>query len=304
MLTHVPDRLTEGYGPNAPALRGACRARRDAGRLRRLRHRRRGRRSPRWPGRRRWSCSTTTRRRDRRRRWSRPSTRTGSIAARACTHLCAAAVAFLAAVATLRALRRSGFFQTRPEPDLLGLLDLVALATVCDVMPLTGLNRALVGAGVARDGAARAARASPRCSRSRPRARAADAVTCGFGLGPRINAAGRISEADLGLRLLLCEDPVEARALAEKLDQVNRLRQQVEAAMLDAGDAGRGGAGGGRARRARWSAGAEWHPGRGRHRRRPHQGAVQPPGLRRRHRRGADEGLGALGARRSISARR
>ena len=63
-------------------------------------------------------------------------------------HLCAAAVAFLTSVATLRALRRTGFFRARPEPDLLGLLDLVALATVCDVMPLTGLNRALVAQGL------------------------------------------------------------------------------------------------------------------------------------------------------------
>ena len=62
--------------------------------------------------------------------------------------LCAAGVAFLAAVATARALRRSGFFAGRAEPDLMGLLDLVALATVCDVMPLTGVNRALVSQGL------------------------------------------------------------------------------------------------------------------------------------------------------------
>ena len=149
------------------------------------------------------------------------------------TFLCAAAVAFLAAVATVRALRRQGFFNARKEPDLIGLLDLVALATVCDVMPLTGVNRALVCQGLkvmarrARPGVA--ALLDVAQSRDRP-----TAGTCGFALGPRINAAGRIAEADLGLRLLLCEDPVEAVSLAAMLDAVNRQRQEVEAAMLDA----------------------------------------------------------------------
>ena len=72
--------------------------------------------------------------------------------------LCAAGVAFLTAVATLRALRRPGFFARAPEPDLLGLLDLVALATVCDVMPLTGRQPRAGLPGAEGDGAARAAR--------------------------------------------------------------------------------------------------------------------------------------------------
>ena len=147
--------------------------------------------------------------------------------------VCAAAVAFLAAVATLRVLRRAGWFAGRVEPDLLDLLDLVALATVCDVMPLTGLNRALVVQGLR----VMARRARPGIRALLDAAAARDvptAFTCGFALGPRINAAGRISTSDLGLRLLLCEDPVEARALAETLDSTNRSRQQVEAAMLDA----------------------------------------------------------------------
>ncbi|HXT80784.1 MAG TPA: single-stranded-DNA-specific exonuclease RecJ [Acetobacteraceae bacterium] len=147
--------------------------------------------------------------------------------------LCAAGVAFMTAVATVRALRRRGFFAQRAEPDLLALLDLVALATVCDVMPLTGVNRALVGQGLKimarrdRPGIA----ALLRVTQARERL---TAFTCGFALGPRINAAGRISEADLGLRLLLSEDPTEALALAERLDCVNRQRQEVEAGMLDA----------------------------------------------------------------------
>ncbi len=147
------------------------------------------------------------------------------------THLCAAGVAFLAAVATLRALRRGGFFANRAEPDLLGLLDLVALATVCDVMSLTGLNRALVTQGLRVMGR----RARPGLAALMDVAQTRDgptAMTCGFGLGPRINAGGRIGEADLGLRLLLCEDPLDAKLLAERLDAVNRQRQTVEAGVL------------------------------------------------------------------------
>jgi single-stranded-DNA-specific exonuclease len=146
--------------------------------------------------------------------------------------LCAAAVAFLAAVATVRVLRRQGFFNARTEPDLIGLLDLVALATVCDVMPLTGVNRALVCQGLK----VMARRARPGVAALLDVAQVRDRLstgTCGFALGPRINAAGRIAEADLGLRLLLCEDPVEAASLAAMLDAVNRQRQEVEAVMLD-----------------------------------------------------------------------
>ncbi|RAI58912.1 single-stranded-DNA-specific exonuclease RecJ [Roseicella frigidaeris] len=148
-------------------------------------------------------------------------------------HLCAAAVAFLACVALHRALRREGLFQRRPEPPLLDLLDLVALATVCDVMPLTGVNRALVAQGLKvmakRRHAGVAALLEIGQVRDLP-----SAHSLGFVLGPRINAAGRIDEPDLGLRLLLCDDPVEARAMAERLDAVNRRRQEVEAEVLGA----------------------------------------------------------------------
>ncbi|CAH2599652.1 Single-stranded-DNA-specific exonuclease RecJ [Rhodovastum atsumiense] len=173
--------------------------------------------------------------------------------------LCAAAIAFLTAVGTVRELRRGGFFAQRPEPDLLSLLDIVALATVCDVMPLTGLNRALVTQGLK----VMARRARPGIAALLEVAQVKDrpsAATLGFALGPRINAAGRISESDLGLRLLLCEDPVEARTLAATLDAVNRQRQVVEASMLDAAMA---------AAEAQIAAGhatllvsgQEWHPG-------------------------------------------
>ena len=152
-------------------------------------------------------------------------------------HLCAAGVAFLTAVATLRVLRAAGAFAARAEPDLMGLLDLVALATICDVMPLTGLNRALVTQGLRVMGR----RARPGLAALLDVAQAGaqasvvpTAMTCGFGLGPRINAGGRIGEADLGLRLLLCEDPLDARLLAERLDAVNRQRRTVEAGVLEA----------------------------------------------------------------------
>lgn len=148
-------------------------------------------------------------------------------------HLCAAGVAFLAGVATLRELRRRGHFANRPEPRMLDLLDLVALATVCDVMPLTGLNRALVTQGLkvmARRGRAGiSALLDVALAKDSP-----SAHTLGYLLGPRINASGRIDEADMGLRLLLEDDPIEARAMAEKLDSVNKRRQEVEADVLTA----------------------------------------------------------------------
>nr|WP_294513080.1 single-stranded-DNA-specific exonuclease RecJ [uncultured Rhodopila sp.] len=173
--------------------------------------------------------------------------------------LCAAGVAFLTTIATVRALRRLGFFSTRPEPDLIGLLDLVALATVCDVMPLTGVNRAFVCQGLK----VMARRARPGIAALLDVTQARDklnAATCGFALGPRINAGGRISEADLGLRLLLCEDRVEALALAEKLEAVNRQRQDVEASIMDAAmHAAELQVGAGRA--AVLVSGEGWHPG-------------------------------------------
>jgi single-stranded-DNA-specific exonuclease len=173
--------------------------------------------------------------------------------------LCAAAVAFLAAVATLRALRRAGWFATRPEPDLRDLLDLVALATVCDVMPLAGVNRALVGQGLKIMGR----RARPGLAALLEVAAAKDiptAMTLGWTLGPRINAGGRIDEAGLGLRLLLCDDPVEAASLAARLDAVNRQRQDLEASMMEAAhDAAHAQAEAGRA--VLMVHGMDWHPG-------------------------------------------
>jgi single-stranded-DNA-specific exonuclease len=174
-------------------------------------------------------------------------------------NLCAAGVSFLTAIATVRALRRLGFFANRAEPNLLGLLDLVALATVCDVMPLTGVNRAFVcqGLKVMARGWRPGIAALLDVTQARQKL---SASTCGFALGPRINAGGRVSEADLGLRLLLSEDRVEALALAEKLEAVNRMRQDVEAGIMEAAmfAAGTQVAAG---RAALLVTGEGWHPG-------------------------------------------
>jgi len=143
-------------------------------------------------------------------------------------HICAAAVTFLGAVALIRTLRKRGFFAARAEPDLRDYLDLVALATVCDVMPLTGLNRAFVTQGLKVMGK----RSRPGVAALMEVAKIADAPSvmhCGFSLGPRINASGRIAEADMGLRLLLAEDGELAATLAQTLDVVNKQRQAVEA---------------------------------------------------------------------------
>lgn len=172
--------------------------------------------------------------------------------------LAAAGVTFLLLVAANRALRARGAFRGRSEPDLLGALDLVALATVADVAPLTGLNRALVrqGLGVlarrARPGLAALCDVSGLSAP--PTAR-----DLGFALGPRINAGGRIGEASLGARLLAAEDGPTAEALAGKLDALNRERREIEAAVLAAAEArieARG-----PARALVWAAGEGWHPG-------------------------------------------
>lgn len=231
VLTYIPDRRAEGYGPNAPALAGLIAQ--GAGLILCV------------------DCGTAA------------AAVFSDVAGRAdiivldhhkadgpppnifatvnpnrqddisgLSGLCATGVAFLAAVALVRHLRGRGRFDGRAEPDLMRALDLVALATVCDVMPLTGLNRAFVAQGLRvmarRERIGLAALLDVAESREAP-----SAFTCGFVLGPRINAGGRISKADLGLRLLLSTDAREAQGLASLLDQVNRERQGVEQSALD-----------------------------------------------------------------------
>ena len=147
--------------------------------------------------------------------------------------LAAVGVAFMLAIATNRALRAAGWYgAARPAPDLLDWLDVVALGTVCDVVPLTGLNRALVTQGLkimARRANAGLAALADVARLDEPPA----TYHAGFVLGPRVNAGGRVGEADLGVRLLTTEDPVEAAALAKRLDAHNRERQALEARALD-----------------------------------------------------------------------
>lgn len=147
-------------------------------------------------------------------------------------HLCTAGLAFLLAVALVRTLRRRGHFATRPEPSLPALLDLVALGTVADVMPLAGLNRVFVALGLRR----LAARANVGLAALLEVAGlvAPTARDLGFHLGPRVNAGGRVGTADLGVRLLTTEDPAEARRLAAELDTLNRERRAIEAAVTEA----------------------------------------------------------------------
>ncbi|MCT2400862.1 single-stranded-DNA-specific exonuclease RecJ [Novosphingobium mangrovi (ex Huang et al. 2023)] len=151
-------------------------------------------------------------------------------------HLAAVGVAFLLAVATVRTLRRRGYFETRAEPDLFALLDLVALGTVADVAALHGLNRALVAQGLKvmarRDNIGMAALIDA--------SRLNRAPTCsdlGFALGPRINAGGRVGESTLGVRLLTTTDPEEAREIASQLSRLNDERRAIEQAVQEAAEA-------------------------------------------------------------------
>ena len=142
-------------------------------------------------------------------------------------HLAAAGVCFLALVALNRALRESGFWTGRKAPDLLAALDLVALATVADVVPLTGLNRAFVVKGLQvmrqrrRPGLAALFDVAGADRAPRP-------YHLGFLIGPRINAGGRIGDAGLGARLLKTSDDLEARDIAAELDRLNRARREIE----------------------------------------------------------------------------
>ncbi|WP_238367313.1 single-stranded-DNA-specific exonuclease RecJ [Mesobacterium pallidum] len=169
-------------------------------------------------------------------------------------HLCAAGVVFLALVECGRQMRAAG----QRGPDLMGLLDLVALATVADVAPLIGVNRALVRQGLrvmaGRDRPGLVALADVARMDSTP-----STYHLGFLMGPRVNAGGRIGKADLGARLLATADPVEARAMADRLDELNTERREIEAqvrtaALAQAEERGLDGP-------LVWAAGEGWHPG-------------------------------------------
>ena len=169
-------------------------------------------------------------------------------------HLCAAAVVFLMLVEANRQLRNTGV----TGPDLMAMLDLVALATIADVAPLIGVNRAFVRQGL--KVMARRERVGLRALADIARMdQAPTSYALGFLLGPRVNAGGRIGQADLGARLLATDDPHEAAALAERLDLLNTERRDIEAgvraaAMAQAEARGLDGP-------LVWAAGEGWHPG-------------------------------------------
>jgi single-stranded-DNA-specific exonuclease len=154
------------------------------------------------------------------------------------TQVCATGVTFVFLVAVHRHLREAGWFAAQgiAEPDLLALLDLVALATITDVVPLTGINRAFVRQGLKildsleRPGLAALARVSSIVPPFTP-------YHLGFMFGPRINAGGRVGRSDLGAQLLATDDVAEAERLAGELNRHNRERQAIEAAILETAEA-------------------------------------------------------------------
>ncbi|MEM6973579.1 MAG: single-stranded-DNA-specific exonuclease RecJ [Pseudomonadota bacterium] len=173
-------------------------------------------------------------------------------------YLCAAGVVFLLLVAANRLLRAEG----RAVPDLIGALDLTAVATVADVAPLTGLNRAFVRQGLAvmarRGRPGLAALADVAGLRSAPRS-----TDLGFVLGPRLNAGGRVGDAAAAVRLLMSRTPEEAAHLAGELEAMNIARRQIEAevtaaaiAQVEARLSGSGGS-----QHLVWAVGEGWHPG-------------------------------------------
>ena len=178
--------------------------------------------------------------------------------------LSAGGVVFLTLIAVNRALRNAGYFEKQKEPNLLQWLDLVALSLVCDVMPLRGLTRTFVRQGLARIGEwgqgggnlgirllaeAGGAKNPPQASHF------------GFTVGPRINAAGRIGHAQLAFDLLTTDDAVKAAALVERLGELNGLRQGVEKAVLEDATTQARQKGGREAATPLVVWGEGWHPG-------------------------------------------
>lgn len=172
-------------------------------------------------------------------------------------HLAAVGVAFLLGAALIRVLRGRGWFAARAEPELIDLLDIVALGTVADVAQLKGLNRAFVAQGLKIMAKRRNIGLAALIDASRL-TRAPLCHDLGFALGPRINAGGRVGQADLGVRLLTTQDPAEAARIAAQLDRYNEERRAIEATVQEQAE-GLLAAQGNRA--VAVIAGAGWHPG-------------------------------------------
>ena len=146
--------------------------------------------------------------------------------------MAAVGVAFLVMVAVNRKLRESGWFAGKNEPDLRQWLDIVALGTVCDVVPLTGVNRAFVAQGL-KVMSARQNLGIKTALDVAGNSETPGVYSCGFVLGPRINAGGRVGKSDLGVRLLTTEDPAEALMLARELEIHNSERKTIESMVLE-----------------------------------------------------------------------
>lgn len=174
-------------------------------------------------------------------------------------NMAAVGVTFLLTVALNRVLREQGWFETRKAPDLMALLDLVALGTVCDVVPLTGVNRALVSQGLK----VMARRGNVGLCALGDVARLSEApgtYHAGFLMGPRVNAGGRVGESALGAELLSTDDAERATVIAQRLDAYNEERREIEAACLEEAIAQVEAAGDEEAPMI-LAAGAGWHPG-------------------------------------------
>ncbi len=173
-------------------------------------------------------------------------------------HLAAVGMAFLLGVALLRELRSRGRFANgRKEPPIIDLIDLVALGTVADVARLKSLNRAFVTQGLK----IMAGRQNTGLAALAETARLVKPPTCrdlGFALGPRINAGGRVGKSDLGVRLLTCTDPEEARTIAAELDRLNEERRAIEMLVTEAAESAAAGNSG---EPVLVVTGRGWHPG-------------------------------------------
>lgn len=175
-----------------------------------------------------------------------------------CGHMAAAGVTYVLLAALNREGRRRNAFETRAEPNLLDLADLAALGTICDVVSLTGINRALTTQGLKRMthsahiGLSTLAEVAGAQGEATP-------YHAGFLIGPRINAGGRVGQASLGARLLSTDDADEALRIAKSLDALNTERRDIEKAVLDAAMAQLGDQASNR--RVLIASGEGWHPG-------------------------------------------
>jgi len=149
--------------------------------------------------------------------------------------LCGAGVAFYLACAVRKELREQGFFHRIPEPDVRSLLDLCTISTVADLVPLTGVNRVLVKAGLAYMN--QCTRVGLEALRQVAEVKKYSSGTIGFNIGPRLNASGRIDHAIKGVNLLLENDWHKALPLAQELDSINRERRAIEKHIVEEAEA-------------------------------------------------------------------